>query len=79
MVCLEPSMEVTDPRGVYAILKSWYWHASTRAPNPSWEDMEKVGGDFQTLYQREDPHTPGLPLATHVYLIHVNYEIPSES
>ena len=38
--------------------------------------MEKVRGDFQTLYQREEPHPPGLPLETHVDLAKVNDEIP---
>ena len=40
--------------------------------------MEKVRGDFQTLYQREETHPPGLLLATHVNLDKVNEEIPSE-
>ena len=38
------------PRGAYAILKYWYQHASVQAPNPSGEEMEKVRGDFWTLY-----------------------------
>ena len=50
---------------------------STRAPNPSRTDMEKVRGDFQTLYQREETHTPGLPLLTHVDPAKLNDEIPS--
>ena len=41
--------------------------------------MKKVRGDFQTLYQREEPHTPGLPLATHVDLDEVNNDVPSEA
>ena len=40
--------------------------------------MEKVGGYFQTLYQREEPQTPGLTLATHMDPAKVNEEIPSE-
>ena len=40
--------------------------------------MEKVGGDFQTLYQREEPHTPGLPWSTHVKPSKLNNEILSE-
>ena len=40
--------------------------------------MYKVRGYFQTLYQREEPHTPVLPLATHVNPAKVNDEIPSE-
>ena len=64
--CLEPAAGEMEPRGAYAVRKRWYWHASARAPKPSWTDMGKVGVDLQTLYQREDPHTPGLPLVTHV-------------
>ena len=41
--------------------------------------MEKVRGDFHTLYQREEPHTPGLTIETHVEPAKVNYEIPSEA
>ena len=37
------------------------------------------GGGFYTLYQREEPHTPGLPLATHVNPAKVNNDIPSEA
>ena len=40
--------------------------------------MEKVRRDFQTLYYREDPHTPGLPLATHVDPAEANNKVPSE-
>ena len=67
-----------DPRRAYAILKLWYRHASVRATNPSQTDMEKVRGYFQTLYQRGEPHPPGLPLDTHVDPAKVNEEIPSE-
>ena len=56
--CLEPATGGADPRGAYAILKRWYWHASARAPNTSQTDMDKVGGDFQTLYQREKSPPP---------------------
>ena len=48
-----------------------------QAPNPYQTDMEKVRGYFQTFYHREKPHTPGLPLATHVNLAKANDEIPS--
>ena len=41
--------------------------------------MEKFRGDFQTLYQKEEPYTPGLPLATHIDPAKVNYKIPSEA
>ena len=60
-------------------MKRWYWHASARAPDPSWADMEKVRGAFKNLYQREETHPPGLPLATHVDLAKVNGEVPSEA
>ena len=49
-----------------------------KLPNPFWTYMEKVGGYFQTLYQREEPQTPGLTLATHMDPAKVNEEIPSE-
>ena len=68
-----------DPRGAYAILKYWYRHASARTPNSSWKDIEKVRGYFQTLYQREDPQPPGIPLATHIEQSKVNDKIPLEA
>ena len=64
--CLEPSIVGVDPRGAYAIPKPWYCHAYAQAPKPSQTDMEKVRGDFHNPYKREEPHPPGLPLATHV-------------
>ena len=74
--CLEPSTGGADPRRAYTILKRWYRYASAWAPNPCRTDMEKVRGDFQTLYQREESHPPGLPLETHVDPAKVNDEIP---
>ena len=74
--CLEPSTVRVEPRGEYAILKRWYWHATAQAPNPSWTDMEKVRGDFQNLYQMEEPQITILPLATHVDPAKVNDEVP---
>ena len=41
--------------------------------------MEKFRGYFHIFYQREDPHHPGLTLATHVNLAKVNDKIPSEA
>ena len=41
--------------------------------------MDKVRIDFQTLYQREEPHLTGLLLATHVDLVKVNEYIPLEA
>ena len=41
--------------------------------------MEKVMGDFYTLYHREDPHSPGISLATHVGLIKLSDVAPSEA
>ena len=70
--CLEPSVGETYPLGAYTILKGWYRHASARVPNPSQTHMEKVRGDFHTLYQREEPHTPGIPMKTHVDLLQEN-------
>ena len=66
-----------DTRRSYATLKYWHRHASTRAPNTSWTDMEKAKGDFQTLYQRKKPHPPGLSLDTHVNSDKVNNEVLS--
>ena len=50
-----------------------------RAPNSSRTDTEKVRGGFHNLFQWEDPHTPGLPLATHVDPSKVNDKISSEA
>ena len=50
--CLETSMGGVDPCRACTILKWWYRHASARAPNPSWMDMEKVRFYPQKLYQR---------------------------
>ena len=41
--------------------------------------MENVRGDFQTLYQQEDPHPPGIPLETHVEPVQVNNATPSDA
>ena len=67
------------PRRAYIILKCWYRHASARAPNLSLTDMEKVRVDYHTLFQREETHTPGLPLATHIKPAKVNDDILSEA
>ena len=40
--------------------------------------MEKVRGYFQALYQREDTHTPGLPLGKNAEPAKVYDKIPSE-
>ena len=77
--CLDPSMGVADPRRAYAILKRWYRYASAQAPKPSRTDMEKFRGEFQTLYQKDETHPPGLPLDTHLDPAKVNYEIPLEA
>ena len=68
-----------NPHRAYAILKLWYWHASTRVPNPSLPDMEKVRGYFHTLYKRKKKKTPGLPLATHVGPTKLNSDISLET
>ena len=41
--------------------------------------MENFRGDFHTLYQMEEPHTPGLTLETHVNPVQVNDANPSEA
>ena len=41
--------------------------------------MENFRGGFQNLYHREEPHTPGLPLATHIDPDKVKEEIPLEA
>ena len=69
-------MGEADTHRACAILKQWYRQASAQAPNPSWTDMEKVRGDFQNLYQREEPHITSLTLATHVDPAKVNDEVP---
>ena len=60
-VCMDPFTGGNDPCRAYATLKHWYQHTSARSPNPSWTNTEKVRVDFQTLYHREEPHTPGTP------------------
>ena len=77
--CLEPYTVRSNSRGVYAILKRWYWHAFTQAPNPSRTDMEKVRGDFHNLYQRDEPQPSGLPLSTHADHANLNNKVTSES
>ena len=72
--CLEPSMGGAEPCGAYTIMKRWYRRVFTRAPKPSRADMEKVRWDLHKLYQKEEPHPPGLPLATHVDPAKVNDE-----
>ena len=77
--CLEPYTGGADPHREYAILKLRYQHASTRVPNHSWTDTEKVRGEFQTLYQRKEAHPPALTLETHINPVKVNNKIPSEA
>ena len=57
--CLEAATGNPDLRGAYTVLKSWYCHASARAPKPSRVDMAKVTGDYAVLYRREFPTPPG--------------------
>ena len=50
--CLELVLGTPQyPKRAYTSLKRWYRHASTRAPNPSREDMAKATGDYDKLYQ----------------------------
>ena len=76
---LEPSTGGIDPRRAYVILKHWYRNVSMRVPKPSHTDMEKVRGDLQTLYKREETHIPGIPLATHIDPAKVNDKIPTKA
>ena len=69
-------MDKTNLCGENAVLKPWYWYAYAWAPNPSQVNMDKVMGDFRILYQKEEPHHPGQPLATHVYHFQVNDDTP---
>ena len=68
-----------DPRGAYDILEHVYRNTSARVPNPSQIDMEKARGYFHTLYQTEEPHTPGLTLATKVDTAKVSDKVPFEA
>ena len=77
--CLDPVKGGADLFGAYTILKRWYWHESARAPNPSRTEVEIFRGGLHTLYQREEPHSPGLPLATHVKPAELKDKIPSEA
>ena len=72
-------MGVADPRRAYAILKRWYRYASAQAPKPSRTDMENFRRNFQTLYQKDEPHSTGLTLATHVDPVKLNNNIPSDA
>ena len=58
VACLEPAMGNPDLRETYAVLKRWYLHASTRAPNPSQADMANVTGDYDEMYRQEEPPSP---------------------
>ena len=68
-----------DSRGAYALLKRWYQHAPARALKPSKMNTEKFRGNFQNLYQKKEPHLPGLTLSTNVDLYNVNDKISSEA
>ena len=50
-----------------------------RQPNPSWEDLEMISGDYAALYQREDPYPPGRSFFTHVAPFQIDDKIPTEA
>ena len=77
--CLEKLAGETDPCRSYTILKRWYRHASVRVHIHSQTNMDKVRGDFRTLYQWEDQHPTGLTLGTHVNPVQVNNTTQSEA
>ena len=76
--CLEPLTVNPDLRGAYAVLKSWYCHASARALNPSEADMAKFIGDYYALYRRKETTPSGIPLPNHIKPFRVNDNVPSE-
>ena len=41
--------------------------------------MDKFRGNFQTLYHREDQHSPDIPLATHLDPAQINDKIALEA
>ena len=61
------------------MLRMWYLHASARAPNPSWVDMDKVTGYYAALYRREDLTPPGGPVMTHVMSFMIKDDVPTEA
>ena len=65
-------------RGSYESLKRWYCHTSTRAPNPTREDMVKVTGDYTARYWRKEPTPPRIPVSNHVKPFVVNNDVPSK-
>ena len=76
--CLEPATGSPELRGAYAVLKKWYRHTSTRAPNPSRADITKVTGYYAALHCQEELTTPRIPVPTHVTPFRVNGNLPSE-
>ena len=73
--CLEtPKGTPSDIQGAYLILKQWYLHTSGIQPQPSHTDLEKVSGDYASLYQREDPSTLDRPIPTHTNLFNIDDE-----
>ena len=72
-------MSETDLFRAYSVLKHFYQHVYTRAPNPSQDNMEKVTGDFRNLYQREESQPPVITLENHVDPLQVNDSTSSET
>ena len=60
--CLEPATGNPDLKGTYAVLKSWYHHASKKSPTPSWADMTKVTGACTELNSGKNPPSPLPPM-----------------
>ena len=61
------------------MLKRWYRHASSRAPIPSRADMEKVMGDYATLYRREHLNPLGSLVKNHVTTFRLNDDVLLET
>ena len=77
--CLEtPQDQPPELKGSYAIFKLCYFHASSRQPNPSREDLAKISGEYDVLYQRKDHYLPGHPLPTHISPFQIEDGVLSE-
>ena len=67
---------IPDLRGACAVLKRWFRHKSVRSPNPSWEDVVKVTGDYEELYRNDESALPGITVPTHIKPFWLNYNFP---
>ena len=62
--------------GDYEVLKIYYQHASARASNPSWDDIDNITKGYDILYQWEDPDPHSWQLVTHIDPFYNNNNVP---